>query len=200
MKKTHQKKKTTRGQMRPLSQREVSTIQNRLHTMERWKELALFRLGICTMFRASDLVRVYVDEVLDHKGEIMDRFWIVTKKTGEKVEVTISQETQHALKLWLNERPPFSGEWLFPGGTQEGHISEKHYRELSKGWFAAAGLDTRFFATHSIRRTKASIMYAQTQNLKAVSELLGHTDTKMTERYLGVTRGLALDLADKVKI
>lgn len=186
--------------MRPLSQREVSTIQNRLHTMERWKELALFRLGICTMFRASDLVRVYVDEVLDHKGAIMNRFWIVIKKTGEKVEVSISQETREALKFWLEERPTFSGEWLFPGNTADGHISEKHYRHLAKEWFAAAGLDTRFFSTHSIRRTKASIMYAQTQNLKAVSELLGHTDTKMTERYLGVTRGIALDLADKVKI
>lgn len=152
------------------------------------------------MFRASDLVRIQRDEILDHQNRVKKRFAIVMKKTGDTVEVVLSRDTISAFEKWLEELPPFSGPWLFPGGTAEGHISEKHYRSMAKEWFKSAGLDARDYSTHSIRRTKPTEIYRQTQNLKSVSLMLGHRDTKVTERYLGIDRETALDLAEKIRI
>lgn len=198
--KTNRSKKKAPIQKKALTSREVQSIQNRLYTMGDWRGLALFRTGIDTMFRVSDTVRICLDEILDHNGNIMDRVSIMMKKTNSPVEVSISRETKKALKKWIEHRPEFSGEWLFPGNTAEGHISEKHYRSLAKEWFKAAGLNPKFYSTHSIRRTKAAELYRQSHNLKAVSLLLGHRDTKVTEEYLGIYREDAVNLASKVKI
>jgi integrase len=194
------KKKRVRGAMKPLEAREVQAIQSRLYTRRMWRDLALFRLGIDSMLRASDLVRVYVDEVLGHQGKVMGRAEVIMKKTAKPVKLALTAETRTALEKWLAERPPFAGEWLFPGREPGDHLSEIQYRRLAKGWFDAAGLDVRFYSTHSIRRTKAAEMYRQTHNLEAVRRLLGHQDVYVTSKYLGIQDEDALDLADKVKI
>ena len=54
------------------------------------------------------------------------------------------------------------------------------------------GLRPEDYGTHSLRRTKASIIYKQTGNLRAVQILLGHTKIESTVRYLGVEDALAL--------
>ena len=186
--------------MKPLLMREVQAISTRLHSKEEWRDLALFRLGIDSMLRASDLVRVYLDEVIDHNGKIMSRCEVMMKKTGKPVKLAIGQETKAALELWIAARPTFAGEWLFPGREPGDHLSEVQYRRLAKGWFDMAGLDVRFYSTHSIRRTKPAEMYRQTHNIDAVRRLLGHHDVHVTSKYLGIQDEDALDLVDKVKI
>jgi integrase len=199
-KKKDVKKSRVRGQMKALSMREVNTIQSRLHTTKQWRDLALFRMGIDSMLRASDLVRIYLDEVLDHTGKVMPRAEIRIKKTGRAVKLALTAETREALDLWLVERPSFAGEWLFPGRNPGEHLSEVQYRRLAKAWFEIAGLDVRFYSTHSIRRTKAAEVYRQTHNMEAVRRLLGHQRNDVTSRYLGVDDEDALALAEKVRI
>jgi site-specific recombinase XerC len=56
------------------------------------------------------------------------------------------------------------------------------------------------YGTHSLRRTKASIIYKQTGNLRAVQILLGHTKIESTVRYLGVEVDDALAIAEQVDV
>jgi len=62
------------------------------------------------------------------------------------------------------------------------------------------GLDPTVYGTHSIRRTKASIIYKRTKNLRAVQLLLGHTKLESTVRYLGVEVDDALEMAEHTEI
>jgi integrase len=195
-----QKKTRVRGQMRPLTFREVQTIQSRMYTRKDWRNLCLFRLGIDSMLRASDLVRICLDEVLDHNNAVMSRSEVFVKKTGKPVKISISSETKIAVAKWVEVRPAFAGEWLFPGREPGSHLSEIQYRRLTKEWFGLAGLDVRYYSTHSLRRTKPAEIYRRTHNIEAISRLLGHSDIKMTSLYLGIQDEDALDLADKVKI
>lgn len=198
--KTRKPKTRARGQMKPLSTREVTSIQNRLHTTKEWRDLALFRLAIDSMLRASDLVRICADEITDHKGDLKARGKVIMKKTGKTVEFSITDETKEAIALWMPHRPAFAGDWLFPGREAGDHLSEVQYRRLAKEWFKAAGLDTRFYSTHSLRRTKAAELYRKTHNIEAIRKLLGHENCAVTVRYLGVEMEDALKLADQVRI
>jgi hypothetical protein len=53
-------------------------------------------------------------------------------------------------------------------------------------WIRGIGLDPCMFGTHSLRRTKATLIHRRTGNLRAVQLLLGHTKIESTVRYLGV--------------
>jgi len=62
------------------------------------------------------------------------------------------------------------------------------------------GPDASLFGTHSLRRTKATIIYRKTGNLRAVQLLLGHTKVESTVRYLGIEVDDALAIAEQVDI
>ena len=194
------KMRVPRGEMKPLTPREVRTLESILYNKKQWRDLALFRLGIDSMLRASDLVRLCIDEIVDHRGKVPPRAEVMMKKTKRRVRFVISDATAEAVELWLQVRPSFAGEWLFPGREPGDHLSEVQYRKIAKRWFASIGLDVKHYSTHSMRRTKASEVYRQTKNLEVVRQLLGHTDIWQTSRYLGVSEVEALDVAAGVKI
>ena len=81
-----------------------------------------------------------------------------------------------------------------------GHLSTRQYARLVDEWVAAVGLDRREYGTHSLRRTKASLIYKTTGNLRAVQILLGHGRIENTVRYLGVDVDDALTLSERVEI
>jgi len=62
------------------------------------------------------------------------------------------------------------------------------------------GLDPGLYGTHSLRRTKASLIYRRTGNLRAVQLLLGHTKLESTVRYLGIAVNDALEMAAQTEI
>lgn len=193
-------KQRSRRQVKALSPRDVQVISSILHTKQKWRDLALFRLGIDSMLRASDLTRIYLDEVIDHRGEVVSRTEIKMQKTGKAVLIAIMPETREALRLWIANRPMFAGQWLFPGRYPGTHFSVPQYRAVAKGWFEMAGLDVRLYSTHSMRRAKAAEIYRQTGNLKAVSLRLGHRDMNVTSEYLGVEDEDSLAIAEKIRI
>ena len=79
-------------------------------------------------------------------------------------------------------------------------ISTRQYARLVDEWVTAIGLRREDYGTHSLRRTKAAIIYKQTGNLRAVQTLLGHTKIESTVRYLGVDIEDALTLAERTEI
>ena len=80
------------------------------------------------------------------------------------------------------------------------HISTRQYARLVRGWVEAIGLDPSGYGTHSLRRTKAALIYRKTGNLRAIQLLLGHTKVDSTVRYLGVELEDALSIAEQIDI
>ena len=186
--------------MRPLTPPQVATIEQLLAEENDFRSLALFRLAIDTMLRASDLVALTVADVTGSDGAPLDETAVRQQKTSGVVRASISPATKEALRRWLPVRPQFCGEWLFPGRVRGEHLSECQYRRDAKRWFDMARLDTRYYSTHSLRRTKAALVFAKTGNIEIVRRLLGHASVQATSRYLGIDDADALNVAREVKI
>ena len=93
------------------------------------------------------------------------------------------------------------GEFLFTARRgQERGMTTRQYARLLSEWIASIGLDPHLFGTHSLRRTKATLIYRRTGNLRAVQLLLGHTKIESTVRYLGIEVDDALAIAEQVDL
>jgi integrase len=79
-------------------------------------------------------------------------------------------------------------------------MATRQYARLVSKWIANIGLDPRIYGTHSLRRTKATLIYRRTGNLRAVQLLLGHTKIESTVRYLGIEVDDALAIAEQVDV
>ena len=79
-------------------------------------------------------------------------------------------------------------------------MSTRQYARLVDEWVTAIGLRREDYGTHSMRRTKAAMIYRATGTLRAVQILLGHTKIENTVRYLGVDIEDALILAERTEI
>ena len=66
-------------------------------------------------------------------------------------------------------------------------------------WVLQVELDTANYGTHTLRRTKATLIYRRTKNLRAVQLVLGHTKLESTVRYLGIEVNDALEMAEQTE-
>ena len=80
------------------------------------------------------------------------------------------------------------------------HLSTRQYARLVHRWIASIGLDDTAYGTHTMRRTKVSLIYRRTKNLRAVQLLLGHTKLESTVRYLGIEVDDALEMAEQTEL
>ena len=96
-----------------------------------------------------------------------------------------------------NRKP---GQFLFAGHGNKGGLTTRQYARLVQEWVASIGLDPAKFGTHSLRRTKAVLIYRRTGNLRAVQLLLGHSKIESTLRYLGIEVDDAIEIAEKIDI
>jgi site-specific recombinase XerC len=93
-----------------------------------------------------------------------------------------------------------SGEFLFTGRRPGQGITTRQYARLLSDWLIGVGLDPHVYGTHSLRRTKATLIYRRTGNLRAVQLLLGHTKIESTVRYLGIKVDDAIAIAEQVDV
>lgn len=123
------------------------------------------------------------------------------QKTQRPVQFEITEQTRNALSSWI-ERAGFGvNDYLFPSRSRSAtHISTRQYARLVKSWVADIGLDPAAYGTHSLRRTKATLIYKRTKNLRAVQLLLGHTKHESTVRYLGIEVEDALEVAEQTEV
>jgi integrase len=188
------------GQKRPLKLQEIWAIRVRLQLQERNRELALFNLAIDSKLRACDLMALTVADIAQG-GRVQSRARIVQRKTGRPVQFEITDQTRQSLERWMAEadlRPP---DYLFPSRVVNSpHLSRRQYARIVHKWVSEIGLDTSLYGTHSLRRTKASLIYRRTKNLRAVQLLLGHTKLESTVRYLGIEVDDALELSEQTEV
>lgn len=132
---------------------------------------------------------------------IRARSMVIQQKTGRPVQFEITANTRASLLAWRERRGGSIDDYAFPSRVdREGHLSTRQYARLVDEWVTAIGLLPEEYGTHSLRRTKAALIYKATGNLRAVQILLGHTKIENTVRYLGVDIDDALTLAETTEI
>ena len=184
------------GQKPPLKLREIWGIRIRLQLADGIRDLALFNLAIDSKLRGCDLVRLRVLDI-SHQGGVMHRATIVQRKTGRPVQCELTEHTRQSVAAWLRHTGRTAPDYLFPSRRRrQGHLSTRQYARLVQGWVSSIGLDPAMYGTHSLRRTKPTLIYRQTKNLRAVQLLLGHTKLESTVRYLGIELEDALEIAE----
>jgi integrase len=188
------------GQKRPLKLQEIRAIRIRLQLQERTRERALFNLAIDSKLRACDLMALTVGEIAQ-AWRVQCRALIVQKKTGRPVQFVITEQTRQSIQSWIEKaqlRPP---DYLFPSRVNSfPHLTRRQYVRIVDRWVSEIGLDPALYGTHTLRRTKASLIYRRTKNNRAVQLLLGHTKLESTVRYLGIDLDDALELSDQTEV
>ena len=175
-------------------------IRIRLQIAERIRDLALFNLALDSKLRGCDLLGLRVSDIKTG-DEIRNRAKVVQKKTGNPVQFEITQQTRECIRDWLAYSQLEPHDWLFPSRVcREQPISTRQYSRLVDGWVTSIGLPRSSYGTHSLRRTKASLICKKSGNLRAVQLLLGHSKIDSTVRYLGVEVEDALALAETVDL
>lgn len=184
----------------PLRPKHVWSIRAKLQIAGRIRDLAMFNLAIDSKLRGCDVVSLKVEDVAPH-GHAIDRANVRQRKTGQPVRFEMSEQTREALDNYLRAANKKPGEFLFAGRRgQNLPITTRQYARLVSQWIASIGLDPSFFGTHSLRRTKATLIYRRTGNLRAVQLLLGHRKIESRVRYLGIEVDDALAIAEQVDV
>ena len=188
------------GQRPALKLKEVWAIRIRLQISKNIQELALFNLAIDSKLRSCDLVRLKVSDI-SSSGSVSSRAKVMQQKTQMPVQFEITARTRDSLQAHISNAKLRMDDYLFKSRlSRSDHISTRQYSRVLKKWIADIGLDPTVYATHSMRRTKASLIYKRTKNLRAVQLLLGHTKLESTVKYLGVEVDDALKIAEKTEI
>ena len=188
------------GQKRPLKLQEIWAIRIRLELAEKSQELALFNLAIDSKLRACDLVRLRVSDVTQG-DRVQSRARVVQQKTQQPVQFEITVQTRRTLEDWIVASRLGNSDYLFSGQKgRHSHLSTRQYARIVKRWVSSIGLDPSLYGTHSMRRTKAALIYRRTKNIRAIQLLLGHTKLESTVRYLGIDVDDALDLAEQTEV
>ncbi len=164
------------------------------------RDRALFDLAIDSKLRGCDLVKLKIGTLVTGH-EIRTRAIVVQQKTGRPVQFEITTEVRASLLAWLQRRGGTVDDYAFPSRVDHtDHLSTRQYARLVDEWVTAIGLRREDYGTHSLRRTKAAMIYKATGNLRAIQILLGHTKIENTVRYLGVDIEDALELAERTEI
>jgi integrase len=160
----------------------------------------MFNVAIDSKLRGSDVVALKVEDVAPN-GYAVERATVRQKKTGQPVRFELTEQTRQAIDEYVRTAGRKPDDFLFPSRrNRDRSISTRQYARLVSNWITSIGLDANRFGTHSLRRTKATLIYRRTGNLRAVQLLLGHTKIESTVRYLGIEVDDALAIAEQVDV
>ena len=188
------------GQKSPLKLKEIWSIRVRLELSHRVRDLALFNLALDSKLCGCDLLKLKVRDI-SHGEHISPRAIVMQQKTGRPVQFEITEQTRNSVAEWLRVAELKSDSFLFPSRIHDSpHLSTRQYARIVNDWVTEIGLDPTSYGTHTMRRTKASLIYRRTKNLRAVQLLLGHTKLESTVRYLGIEVDDALEMAEQTEV
>lgn len=188
------------GIKKPLKQRQIWAIRFFLDREGRMRDPALFDLAIDSKLRGCDLVKIKIETLVTGQ-EIRTRAMVVQQKTRRPVQFEITADVRASLLGWLERRGGTIDDYAFPSRVDHAdHLSTRQYARLVDEWVTAIGLRREDYGTHSLRRTKAAMIYKATGNIRAIQILLGHTKIENTVRYLGVDIEDALEIAEHTEI
>lgn len=188
------------GQKPPLKQHEVWEIRIYLQLKKRIRDLAMFNLAIDSKLRSCDLVKLRVKDI-SNGSSILKRAMILQQKTHQPVQFEITEQTRESLQNWISTASLSSEDYLFKSRVKSSaHLSTRQYARIVGAWVSEVGLNPADYGTHSLRRTKASLIYRQTKNIRVVQLLLGHRKLESTVKYLGIDVDDALAISEHTEI
>lgn len=188
------------GQKLPLSMQEIWSIRMRLQNIGNLRDLALFNLAIDSKLRACDLLSLRVSDVASGK-EVQSRAIVRQEKTKRPVRFEITSRTRKSVGELIEAQDLNENHYLFSSRLHNSpHLSPRQYARIVETWVSSIGLDPAAYGTHTMRRTKATLIYRRTKNLRAVQLLLGHTNLDSTVRYLGIEIDDALEMSEQIDI
>ncbi len=188
------------GQKAPLRPEHVWAIRTRLQLAKKYRDLALFNVAIDSKLSGCDVVRFSMSQVAPN-GYCIERAIVRQKKTGRPVKCEMTEQTRQAIDQYLGSLPEKPSGYVFSGRSdRRSHLTTRQYARLVSEWVESIGLDASLYGTHSLRRTKATLIYRRTGNLRAVQLLLGHTKIQSTVRYLAVEIDEAIELSEQIDI
>jgi integrase len=171
------------GQKAPLRLKEIWGIRIRLQLSNRTRDLALFNLAIDSKLRGCDLVGLRVGDIVQGNC-VLPRAIVMQRKTKKPVQFEITEQTRNSISDWIRQARLNAGQYLFPSRLGKSkHLSTRQYARIVKAWVASIGLNPAAYGTHTMRRSKATLIYRRTKNLRAVQLLLGHGKLESTVRY-----------------
>lgn len=187
------------GQRAPLKLREIWAIRIRLQLSGKLRDLALFNLAIDSKLRACDLLSLRIADVA-HDNHVNSRAVVMQRKTKRPVQFEITEMSRDALLAWTRVAGLRGSDYIFPSRSGESrHLSTRQYARIVHRWVREIGLDSSAYGTHSMRRTKAALIYRQTKNIRAIQLLLGHSKLESTVRYLGIEVDDALEISEQTE-
>lgn len=128
----------------------------------RTRDRALFDLAIDSKLRGCDLVKIKISDIVCDR-KIRTRAIVVQQKTGRPVQFELMDDARASLLRWLELRGGSLEDYAFPSRTDHAtHMSTRQYARLVDEWVTGIGLPSEDYGTHSLRRTKASIIYKAT--------------------------------------
>jgi integrase len=159
------------GAKPPLRPKHVWSIRTKLQVDGRLRDLAMFNLAIDSKLRGCDVVALRLEDIAP-SGYALDRATVRQRKTGRPVRFELTEATRQAVDDFLRAAPKKPGDFVFPGRRPGCSMTTRQYARLIAEWIGSIGLDPHLFGTHSLRRTKATLIYRRTGNLRAVQLLL----------------------------
>jgi integrase len=187
------------GQKQPFKLKEICAIRIRLELAGRIRNLALFNLAIDSKLRSCDLIALRVKDVASG-SVVSSRAIVIQRKTKTSVQFEITIQTRKSVESWIRMANLNYDDYLFKSRLRHSvHLSKRQYSRIVKSWVSEIGLDPVMYGTHSLRRTKVTLIYRRTKNLRAVQLLLGHKSLESTVKYLGIEVDDALELAENTE-
>tara|TARA_B100000586_G_scaffold243818_1_gene198438 strand:- start:25 stop:600 length:576 start_codon:yes stop_codon:yes gene_type:complete len=187
---------------RPLSERQVKSLRklvegNELHEL-------LLNLSVDLMLRGGDLLQLRVSDVLTESGTVKSEVKIKQQKTKKTtLSIPLSKNSINVIKKYIVGRD--MDDFVFR--SQFSHFTKRplsifQYSRIVKKWMGEhLGLDdVSSFSTHSLRKTKSSVIYQKTQSVEIVRRLLGQSSVTATSAYLGIEDSDALEVARNINI
>ena len=188
------------GQKPPLKLKDIWAIRIHLQLDKRIRDLALFNLAVDSKLRGCDLVSLRVRDVV-HGSQIIARAMVVQRKTQRPAQFELTDQTRNAVTAWIAKAELKSEQYLFPIWAHNSpHVSTRQYARIVHRRVGSIGLDPAAYGTHTMRRTKATLIYRRTKNLRAVQLLPGHTKLESTVRYSGIEVDDALEISEQTEI
>ena len=186
---------------KPLNENQVKTLRKLIE--EKPLQSLLLNLGVDLMLRAQDLLQMKISSVMNESGTPKTEVKVKQKKTGKTtLSIPLSPNSTKVIKKFLSERQ--LTDFIFTG--QMSHftrkpISTQQYAKIVKKWMKSLGVeDVSQYSTHSIRKSKPTLIYNKTKNVDAVRRLLGQSSVTATSAYLGTSDESSLDLARTINI
>lgn len=177
----------TIGTKRPLTQKQIWAIRFFARSRGAYARSCAFRSGN-RQLRGCDLVKIKIGDVVAG-ADIRNRATVIQQETSKLVQFELTTDVRASLLAWLERRGGTVADYLFPSRIDHTRsMSTRQYARLVDEWVEAIGLRKAECGTHSLRRTKAAMIYRATGNIRAIQILLGHTKIENTVRYPGRRR------------